>query len=279
VTLREYIRHLRLYYRSASLFEQELADPSLARWLPWQPAGRVVTVRFRSGREMRITAAQWPLLATACRLERIGAEFEFLDDAKRIRLDGLTLYSPLWVRDEAAYYEEVLLRDAYEVKGRDFGGRTVVDVGAYVGDSTLAFARRGASVQAFEPSESYCKFIRRNVAENGYSARVVLHEVGLGERKASIQTRHERLNFVEGVQYALQHLPRDIDLLKLDCEGAEYHLLGDARFLAHLAPREIRMEYHRGRQGIVGPLERAGYSVSLKDPEAELGFATAYRKA
>ena len=58
-------------------------------------------------------------------------------------------------------------------------------------------------------------------------------------------------------------------------EGAEYHLLGDARFLAHLAPREIRMEYHRGPDGVVAPLERAGYTVQLRNPAASVGLLVA----
>ena len=278
MTLRERIRRLRQYYRSRKLFEQQLENPAIANWLPWRPAGRRVVVRFRSGREFRMAAAQWPLLPSACRLERIGADFEFLDGAKRVTLDGLTLYSPLWTRDEAAFYQEVLLDDVYGIKGKDLSGRTVVDVGAYVGDSALAFARQGALVHAFEPSESCCAFIRRNVSENGFAGRVVLHEVGLAERKETVLSRHDRLNFAEGVSYVLEHLPRGVELLKLDCEGAEYHLLGAARFLEHLAPREIRMEYHRGHAGIVGPLERAGYAVTLLNSAAEVGLAIAYRK-
>lgn len=278
MTPRERVRRLRLYYRTGDLFRERLADPSVARWLPWQPGGRVVELRFRSGRTMRMPARQWPLLPTACRLERLGAEFEFLEDAKRVRIDGLTLYSPLWARDEAAYYQEVLLDDAYGVKGRDLAGQVVVDVGAYVGDSSIAFARQGASVHAFEPSETFCGFIRRNLAENGLAGRVVLHETGLAEREQLVSTRHDRLKLVEGVSYALQHLPGSIDTLKLDCEGAEYHLLGDPRFLAHLAPREIRMEYHRGHQGVVGPLERAGYQVALAGPAATVGLLSARRK-
>ena len=263
MTLRERIRRLRLYYRSGALFRERLADPAVARWLPWRAAGEPVEIRFRTGRSFSLLARQWPLLPSACRLERIGAEFEFLDDAKRIRVDGLTLYSPLWARDEAAYYREVFLDDTYGVKGRDLSARTVVDVGAYVGDSSIAFARQGATVHAFEPSETFCRFIRRNLAENGLASRVTLHEVGLAERDGAQQTRTDRLRFTEGVAYVLSRLPREIALLKLDCEGAEYHLLGDPRFLAHLAPREIRMEYHRGAEGVTGPLERAGYRVEV----------------
>lgn len=278
MTPREHVRRLRLYYRSKDLFRERLEDPSIARWLPWQPGGRIVHLRFRSGRTMRMPAGQWPLLPSACRLERVGAEFEFLEDAKRVRIDGLTLYSPLWARDEAAYYKEVFLDDAYGVKARNLAGLTVVDVGAYVGDSAIAFARQGASVHAIEPSETFCRFIRRNLGENALAGQVVLHEVGLAESDQTVRTRQDRLNLVEGVSYALAHLPGGIELLKLDCEGAEYYLFGDPRFLDHLAPREIRMEYHRGHDGIVGPLERAGYVVELKEPKGEVGLATARRK-
>lgn len=278
MTLRERVRRLRLYYRSMALFRERLADPAIARWLPWQPGARIVELRFCSGRTFRLPARQWPLLPSACRLERLGAEFEFLADAKRVRIDGLTLYSPLWARDEAAYYQEVLLDDVYGVKGRDLAGRVVVDVGAYVGDSAIAFARQGADVHAFEPSETFCDFIRRNLSENALAGRVQLHEVGLAERSETIHTRHDRLHLVEGVSYALEHLPQNVELLKLDCEGAEYHLLGDPRFLAHLAPREIRMEYHRGHVGVAEPLARAGYAVTLVGPAAKVGLLSAHRK-
>lgn len=279
MTLRERARRLRLYYRSMALFRERLSDPEMARWLPWQSGDRMVALRFRSGRTIRMPARQWPLLPSACRLERLGAEFEFLDDAKRVRIDGLTLYSPLWARDEAAYYQEVLLDDAYGVKNRNLAGLVVVDVGAYVGDSSIAFARRGATVHAVEPSEAFCSFIRRNLSENGLAGQVVLHEVGLAESAQTVPTRHDRLRLVEGVSYALEHLPGEVGLLKLDCEGAEYHLLRDPRFLGHLAPREIRMEYHRGHDGVVGPLERAGYEVELAGPAARVGLLSARKRA
>ncbi len=92
---------------------------SVAVWLPLMPSGSRVEVAFVSGRRFTIQASCWPLLPTACRLEGIGADFEFLDDAKRVKVDGLMLYSPLWSRDEASYYKEVLLDDAYGVRQRD----------------------------------------------------------------------------------------------------------------------------------------------------------------
>jgi hypothetical protein len=278
MSLRDGIRRLRLYSNSSGLFRARLAKPSMAWWLPLLPGNTVVDVPMTSGRHIRLKAGYWPLLPTACRLEAIGAEFEFLEDAKRVKVDGLTLYSPLWSRDEASYYKEVLIDDAYGVKSRDLTGQCVVDVGAYVGDSTIAFARRGATVHAFEPSVAFCGFIRRNLAANALAQRVILHEVGLSDAAGDVAVRNDRLRFVEGVDYALDHLPKSIDLLKLDCEGAEYHLLADPRFIAHLNPAEVRMEYHRGPEPVSRYLAEAGYTVELQPGSGPVGLLSARRR-
>lgn len=278
MSLRERIRRLRLYYKSSALFSASLASPALAWILPLLPGAMEISVSMRSGRSFPMKASLWPLLPTACRLEAIGAQFAFLADAKQVKIDGLTLYSPLWSRDEASYYREVLLEDAYGVKGRDLHGKTVVDVGAYVGDSAIAFARQGATVHAFEPSVAFCEFIRRNLEANGLNEAVTLHAVGLSDRAGEAGVRNDRLRFVEGVSYALANLPQSIDLLKLDCEGAEYHLLADPRFLAHLRPREIRMEYHRGPDPIVDFLGDAGYTVEPLAVRGPVGLISAHRK-
>lgn len=277
MTPREHIRRLRRFWKSGAVLRECLAAPAHPRWLPFVPADRPIEVRFRSGRGLRMAAGQWPLLPIACRLDRIGARFEFLPDAKRVWVDGLTLYSPLWLRNEASYYKEVLLDDVYAAKQRELSGKTVVDVGAYVGDSALAFARQGATVHALEPSAELCAYLRRNAEENGFAERVIVHEVGLAERAYQAESREGRLRFVEGVDYALARLPRHVELLKLDCEGAEYHLLADPRFLAHLAPREIRMEYHRGPDPLRAQLERAGYAVELRGDSGPLGVLRAQR--
>lgn len=276
MSLRDAIRRWRLYYRSGALFREVLAQPGLAYSLPWLPGGREVAVRFRSGRTLSMRAGQWMHLPIACRLEQLGAQVDFVADAKRVRLDGLTLYSPLWDREEAWNYKEVLVDDVYGIRERDLAGQVVVDVGGYVGDSASAFARAGARVHACEPSETFCAFLRRNLAENGLSERVTLHPVGLTDREYVEERGYDRLRFVEGVSFTLAHLPRGVDLLKLDCEGGEYHLLADARFLEHLAPREIRLEYHRGPEGILEPLRRAGYEVKVQRAAGTLGLVSAH---
>ena len=279
MTLRERIRKLRLFYKSSPLFRARLASPYSGWWLPFVRAGRTVEIRFRSGRTFRMASDHWPLLPSACRLESIGATFEFLPTEKRIVLDRLTFHAPLWTRNEAAYLQEVLLDDVYRVKGRDLRGKVVVDVGAYIGDTALAFARQGATVHAVEPSQVFCGFLRRNLAENGLAVDVVVHPVGLADREETSSSDTDTLRFVEGIEYALRHLPAGIDLLKLDCEGAEYHLLADPRFLAHLAPAEIYMEYHRGHEPVVSLLDRAGYAVAMEPASGPVGLLCAHRRS
>jgi hypothetical protein len=146
MSIREQVRRVRLYCKSHQVFQERLTSPLLACWLPLAPRGRAVDVSFKSGRRVRMVPEHWPLLPSACRLDGIGAEFEFSPTEKKIVVDGLTFFTPLWRRNEAAYLKEVLLDDVYLIKGRDLRGRVVVDVGAYVGDATLAFARQGATV-------------------------------------------------------------------------------------------------------------------------------------
>lgn len=275
MSLRDHVRRLRMYYKSAPLFREALANPGAVRWLPWLRADTDIELDFRSGKRRRFKAGHWPDIPEACRIDRSGFDFEFLADRKRMRVDGLVFESPLWARDEEEYYREVFIDDVYGIRGKDLSGQTVVDIGAFVGDTAVAFGRAGARVHAFEPSVGCCAFIRRNVEQNGVAERVTLHAVGLSDKAMLIPRRGDTLKFVEGISYTLANLPRGVDILKIDCEGGEYHLLGDPRFLAHLRPREIRMEYHHGPEGVVAPLERSGYTVQVAPRDAQFGLVQA----
>lgn len=153
----------------------------------------------------------------------------------------------------------------------------MVDIGAYVGDSSLAFARQGAMVHAIEPSEVFCKFIRRNFEENGLFNQLILHKVGLASAAERILLGNDNLNLVEGINYTLKKLPRNIDLLKMDCEGSEYYLLADLRFLKHLQPKEIQMEFHNGARLILKYLKQQGYRAFASSMSKKLGIIKAYR--
>ena len=271
------IRQFRLYYKSWPLFKESLVYPLQAIYFPFLSKHKYVDIRFKSGRSAFINATHWKLLPSACRLDNIGVKFKFQKNAKVTDVDGLKIFSPLWARDEAFYFKEVFLDDVYGVKKRNLKKSVVVDIGAYVGDSSIAFARQGAMVHAIEPSEVFCKFIRRNFEENSLSNHLILHKVGLASATERFLLGNDSLNLVEGINYALKKLPRNIDLLKMDCEGSEYYLLADPRFLKHLQPKEIQMEFHNGARLILKYLKQQGFRAFASSMSKKLGIIKAYR--
>ncbi|HMG58688.1 MAG TPA: FkbM family methyltransferase [Burkholderiales bacterium] len=77
----------------------------------------------------------------------------------------------------------------------------------------------------------------------------------------------------------IANLPTSIDLLKMDCEGCEYPMFEDERFLDQLAPAEIVMEYHQGEERLVEILKQHGYSFEIVPCGDTVGYIYAKRAA
>lgn len=274
MSLRDTLRRYRLYYKSGKDFRRALARPALAWLLPWRPGA--ARVALRSGRTATLPAGHWDLLPVMCRLDALGASCAVVDGHKRVELAGLTLWSPLTTRADPEYYREVFIDDVYGARGVDRRGQVVVDIGAWVGDSAVAYALAGARVHAVEPLASLSGCIARNAAANGVAELVTAHRVGLAERDQTLPGP-DPLVLVEGIAYTLAHLPRAIDVLKIDCEGAEYYLFGNPAFLDHLEPREIRMEYHHGPEPLARLLRERGYQLEYDPGNLGTGLLRAVR--
>jgi FkbM family methyltransferase len=166
--------------------------------------------------------------------------------------------------------EEIQIRDSYRIKeSRLNAGATVVDIGANVGVFTilLAAAHPGARVIAVEPGHDNCTFLSRNVAANRLT-NVAIARVACGGRKGegTLYTRgqgvhHSLFNrnmlgtkftpFSMTPIWPLQDIFDEFkvltcDLLKLDCEGAEYDILFCSSPSTLQRIRRISMEYHVG---------------------------------
>jgi FkbM family methyltransferase len=275
--LRDSIRRLRLYYKSLPLIFRALELPLQALALPFMNA----KARFRSntGLALEVPPWAWHQLPNMCRLAQIGARCSFEADCKRIELDGYTFFSPLEVRVEGIFLREIFREDVYRMKGRSLARKVVVDIGAFFGDSSIPLAKMGATVYAFEPSIAAGELLRRNLAVNGVGDAVHFFNAGLSTHTHRETTGDETLNFVDGVPFVIANLPTSVDLLKMDCEGCEYPMFEDERFLDHLAPAEIVMEYHQGEERLVEILKRRAYTLEIVPCGETFGYIYAKRAA
>ena len=120
----------------------------------------------------------------------------------------------------------------------------VLDIGANIGNHTLAFATRAASVHAFEPIPAIYQLLHDNVAANGL-AHVHTHPMALSDTAgtatihmvkqgnfgaSSFDQRADGVEPVEvnkqtGDEFVRQHGLGRIDFIKIDVEAHEVYVL------------------------------------------------------
>lgn len=125
-----------------------------------------------------------------------------------------------------------------------------LDVGACLGETSIALARRGARCFAFEPDPDNCGNLRRNIALNAVEARVRSFELALGTQAAMLPFRPDPVNrgasgradpadatlmvqqrSLDELSGQLGLTSRDRLAIKIDAEGMELEVLEGAREL------------------------------------------------
>lgn len=151
------------------------------------------------------------------------------------------------INEFIAFVEIFVLKD-YDLPGYDWQlVRTIVDVGANIGIATVWFSERtkDARILAVEPSPVALPVLQANLGLNRLNDRVSVLPLalgataGVGYLRASASSVETRLTSTS-VPYAktdpsvyvttLEQVMSDwklssVDILKLDCEGAEYETL------------------------------------------------------
>jgi FkbM family methyltransferase len=228
---------------------------------------QVVARTVRSARAVRE-----PMRFTA--LQLVGPRRE---SAYRLRGSGLTVHLRHRTRDLAIFkeifgvnawpsvYEPPAAVEAIVAAAEQ---PRVLDVGANIGlFGAYAVGRWGASVESFEPDPRNVPLLRRTIAENGLESRWKLHEVAVSNRAGELpfvsglfaesqlsgvgdpEARAEgAVALSEGDTISvpvvdLFEADHDVELLKIDIEGAEWDILTDPR-LGELKARAIVLEWH-----------------------------------
>lgn len=170
-----------------------------------------------------------------------------------------------WIKNGAKFkriYLPILLIFNYgEYEVLDAKGKTIVDIGAFVGDSACYFALKGArKVIAIEPHPEAYEEMVENVKLNGLEDVIIPVNAGLGSRPSRTCIKdYINIESSSRMYYGpcgdgsvpiitlsdiINKFKIDSDaVLKMDCEGCEYDIiLNDYEHVKYF--RELIFEYH-----------------------------------
>ncbi len=169
-------------------------------------------------------------------------------------------------------------------------GWTIVDIGAAIGEFSLLVAAYdpAASIFAYEPFPESVEIFRENIAANGIR-NITLIPKAVWKTDTTLQldfslqeplqitsneTGEQESRQVKVQAISLQEVLRSnqlksVDLVKLDCEGAEFDILLGSKPEIVKKFKRIVMEYHdlpegRHHSQLVTHLEGLGYHVTAR---------------
>jgi FkbM family methyltransferase len=151
--------------------------------------------------------------------------------------------------------------------------KKIIDIGANQGLFTLAAKNIfPAQIHAYEPNPEIIKYLKHHA---DLIQSICFNEaVGLTRGRINIQkgkdSLHSKVNLSENgniiqvpIADAISRMNGDIDLLKLDCEGAEWEILKDTASLKKV--KAITLEYHldeeHNHDSIKEILQNAGFKI------------------
>lgn len=150
-------------------------------------------------------------------------------------------------------HQEIFVEGAYDFDA-DGPSPVIIDVGANIGLASIFFLRRftSASIIAIESDPYICSVLRENVRTyGGHNVEVVQAAAWDANETVTFSADHadggritsEGTTQVNGIRLRDLIAGREIDLLKIDIEGAESRVLQDcANSLG--AVRRVFVEYH-----------------------------------
>jgi FkbM family methyltransferase len=147
----------------------------------------------------------------------------------------------------------------------DHARGTVLDLGAHIGLYTVILSRRAVHVHAFEPTDRTRVALQRTLRLN-HCRNVTVHQEAVGSRTGPVDfydtgTVVSNANSVAPIAEATSYVVpgitiddlglRDVNLIKMDIEGAEYDaLLGAASTLKTLSA--LAIEVHPRQLSLLG---------------------------
>jgi FkbM family methyltransferase len=171
--------------------------------------------------------------------------------------------------------------------------KTVLDIGANIGDTGIFYALNGAKkVIGIEPFPKNFDYAQQNIKINNLDNVITLLHAGCSSKKEIIKIdpdyqsniESEAKNFKTGIDVPMVTIQDIIDtykipklsVLKIDCEGCEYDIIENISFETISYFTNIQIEYHSGYEKLKNKLESFGYTVKISKPHATNVILTIY---
>ncbi len=170
---------------------------------------------------------------------------------------------------------------------RDFyvKDKTVIDIGANIGDSSIYFITKNAKkVIAIEPFEKNYLSLKENIGINNLTEKIIpiqafcsgnetFVEISKNE-KGGGSTNYVRKSEKDVVKISTISISNILEkykmkeniVLKIDCEGCEYDLISNTPNEILNQIDEIFIEYHMGYLDIVKKLKECRFEIKLEKP-------------
>lgn len=196
--------------------------------------------------------------------------------------------------------KEIFLNLEYQIK--NINPSTIIDIGANIGDSTVYFKNTypKAKIYAFEPSNSIFSQLKFNISLNG-NKNITLYKLGVGSKNGKVSFYDNRQSGLSSIYFNSKKIKKNIiqittlknifklnaiskcDLLKIDCEGAEYDIILnlDKKILDKVANMVI--EFHEGlnrydRDDLVNFLKKRNYKIKIRTHPIESNIGLIYAR-
>lgn len=163
--------------------------------------------------------------------------------------------------------------------------KTVIDIGANIGDTPIYFALNGAKkIIGLEPYPKNFEIANKNILSNNFSDRTILLLAGCTAKSGNIMINPEEDSNIEstlkeyehGIKIPLLTLEQIFteynvasqSILKMDCEGCEYDTIKSTSEEILKKFSHIQIEYHSGYFDLKKKLENCGFNVTIIKPRA-----------
>jgi FkbM family methyltransferase len=184
-----------------------------------------------------------------------------------------------------AAINDVWARKVYTRRGDDIQKTsTIIDIGAHIGSFSIFAATRAMQVKvySYEPSEKNFHFLSENIKANKLvnikafqlaissrrgKVRLYMNEKSSGNSIYKSGCSFDEVNSITLEDILGNNMIDSCDLLKIDCEGAEYEILLGAPKIILRKIRNIALEYHEipayNIDDLKNYLENSGFEVLL----------------